>query len=325
MKKLSVIILSLFLVLSLYGCNKNTEKTPDTTKETNTQTETNNENKEESRKKVTVTTPFIADMIKNLADGMVDVETIMAIGDDPHLYVAKPNDLKKIQSADLVLYHGLHFEGKMLEALESTGVAITKNFKDSDIGIMDEDGEEVVDPHFWFDVDLYKEAVKTVADELANLIPDKKSEIEKNRDDYLNKLTEADEYVKEKISEIPEENRFLVTPHDAFNYFSRRYNIPVISPQGVSTDGEVSVKDLEETVNMIVEKKIKAIFAESTTDPRRMTSISDAAKNKGVDCKVVTDESEQLLSDSIAPVGEYGDNFIDMLKRNADIINKYLK
>ncbi|MFV8214475.1 metal ABC transporter substrate-binding protein, partial [Streptococcus pluranimalium] len=104
---------------------------------------------------VTVTTSFLNDMVKELAGNYVKRELIIPAGEDPHLYVAKSSDLKKLQEADLVLYHGLHFEGKMVDALEAKGSAVTKGFSKEDIGTMDEDGEKVVDPHFWFDIDLY--------------------------------------------------------------------------------------------------------------------------------------------------------------------------
>jgi len=102
----------------------------------------------------------------------VNIELIIPAGEDPHLYTAKPEDNKKLQSADLVLYHGLHFEGKMVEALEKLGTAVSKNFPKDKIGQMDEDGEMVVDPHFWFDIDLYKLAVEEACDALSGLNPE---------------------------------------------------------------------------------------------------------------------------------------------------------
>ena len=106
------------------------------------------------KKKVTVTTSFLYDMVNQLAGDMVDKELIIPAGEDPHLYVAKPEDLKKIAEADLLLFHGLHFEGKMQEVLEKKGYAVASTFPEDKIGKMEEDGAVIVDPHFWFDIDL---------------------------------------------------------------------------------------------------------------------------------------------------------------------------
>lgn len=277
------------------------------------------------KKVVTVTTSFLYDMVKSLAGDKVDMELIIPAGEDPHLYLAKSADLQKIQKADLLLYHGIHFEGKMQEALESKGYAVSETFDVAKIGTMDEDGHSIQDPHFWFDIDLYKEAVKNAAAKLQELLLEEKEEIGKNLDAYLEKLTELDEENKKMLAEIPEGGRYLITPHDAFNYFSRRYNIPVMAPQGVSTDSEVANKDIENTVNFIVEHKVKAIFAESTTDPARMEKLREACKEKGFEVKVVKGDGKELFSDSLAPQGEFGDTYLDMYRHNVKLIVENLK
>ena len=223
-----------------------------------------------TKKKVTVTTSFLYDMVNQLAGDMVDKELIIPAGEDPHLYVAKPEDLRKIAEADLVLFHGLHFEGKMQEVLEKKGYAVASTFSEDKIGKMEEDGAAIIDPHFWFDIDLYKEATENAGAKLSELLPDKKDEIEKNTKAYVEKLTALDEENKKALDNLPEGGKYLITPHDAFNYFSRRYGIEVVAPQGVSTDSEVANKDIDKTVDFIVKHKVKAIFAESTTDPARM-------------------------------------------------------
>lgn len=279
----------------------------------------------QEKKTVTVTTSFLQDMVKQLAGDKVNVEMIIPAGADPHLYVAKPQDAAKIKNADMVLYHGLHFEGKMQDALKDKGYPVSKTFDKAKIGVMGEDGHEIIDPHFWFDIDLYKEATINAAKQLEELLPDDKAMIEKNLEKYLAELTQLDEETRAKINSIPKENRYLITPHDAFNYFSRRYDIPVMAPQGVSTDSEVANKDIQETVNFIVQHKVKAIFAESTTDPARMEKLREACKTKGFDVKVVSGEGHQLFSDSLAEQGQPGDTFIGMVRHNVDLIVENLK
>ena len=312
--KLKKILMVLAMLIIASSCLKNANKT-----------ESEATNKDSGKKVVTVTTSFLYDMVDNLVGDKVDKELIIPAGEDPHLYTAKPQDLEKIKKADLLLYHGLHFEGKMVDVLEKRGSAVSRTFKKEDIGEMEEDGKVVVDPHFWFDIKLYKEASKNAAEDLEKLLPEEKENIEKNLETYLAKLDDLDKENKEKINSIPEASRYLITPHDAFNYFSRAYNIPVKAPQGVSTDSEVANKDIEDTVKFIVENKIKAIFAESTTDPMRMEKLKEAVKAKGFDVEVVSGEGKELFSDSLAPAGQAGDTYIDMYRHNVDLIVENLK
>ena len=307
-------LLALFLVLSLIfvGCQKGGEQA-----------------KKSDKKHVTVTTTFINDMVKVLAKDYVDVEMIIPAGEDQHLYVARPDDYKKIKNADLLLYHGLHFEGKMNDILKEKGEAITKSFSESDIGKMEEDGKTEIDPHFWFDINLYKTAFTEVKDSLLKLLSDlpekDKNMINENYEKYTKELDALDSEIKEKIAQIPENQRYLVTPHDAFNYFSRAYGMKVVAPQGVSTESEVSNVDIEKTADFIAKNKIKAIFAESTTNPDRMIKLQEVVKSKGFEVKVLSGEGKELFSDSLSGEGEKGSNYLEMYRHNVDLIVDNLK
>ncbi|MDU1828126.1 MAG: zinc ABC transporter substrate-binding protein [Anaerococcus sp.] len=316
-------ILALILIMaSLVACsNKKDINNDDTRAKINTKEVTD-------KKTITVTTTFIADMVNELIGDKADIELIIPAGEDPHLYVAKPEDLKKLKDADLVLYHGLHFEGKMVDALEAVGYPITETFDKKDIGQMDEDGETIVDPHFWFDIDLYKEAFTNTANKLKELYKnDEKMQdlIDTNCKKYLAKLDDLNTYVVDRLNELPEDKRYLITPHDAFNYFSRKYDISVMAPQGVSTDSELSNKDLEDTASFIADKKIKAIFAESTTNPERMQKLADIVKSKGFETKVVGGEGQELYSDSLSAKSGEADTYIKMYKHNIDLMVDNLK
>lgn len=276
--------------------------------------------KSHNTKNIVVTTSFLYDIVEQIAGDTVNVELIIPAGEDPHLYIAKPEDLKKLQSADLVLYHGLHFEGKMVEVLDKLGISVSKQFPKDKIGSMEEDGQVIIDPHFWFDISLYKMAVEETKKALSNLNPKDADLYEKNTEKYLSELTQLDNYIIENIQKIPEGQRYLITPHDAFNYFSKSYGITVKAPQGVSTSSEVSNADIQETIDFIVEHKIKAVFAESTTDPARMEKLREGVVAKGFDVKIVKGHGNELFSDSLAPKGQEGDNYIDMYKHNVDLI-----
>lgn len=283
------------------------------------------ENVGDKKPTVTVTTSFLYDMVYQLAGDEVNRELIIPAGEDPHVYVAKSSDLKKLQTADLVLYHGLHFEGKMIEALEQSGVAVTKNIKNSDLNTMEEDRETILDPHFWFSIPLYKSAVEVASQELQKLIPAKADMVKENTKTYLTQLDELDKWIAKELSVIPAESRYLVTPHDAFNYFASSYDFTLYAPQGVSTDSEVANSDMIETVDLIVKHQIKAIFTESTTNPERMEKLQEAVKAKGGQVEVVSGHGKELFSDSLAPEGEDGDTFIDMYKHNVNLIVQHLK
>lgn len=304
-----------FILLAFIGLLAGCSSTANTT--TSSQTET--------KPVVTVTTSFLEDMVKQLAGDFVKVESLIPAGEDPHLYIAKASDLKKLQEAKLVLYHGLHFEGKMVEALEKTGTAVSKDFPKDKLETLDEDGEIVTDPHFWFNVSLYKQAVQTASEQLIKLLPTRSENVRQNTTTYLKQLDELHDWIKVQLQQIPKESRYLITPHDAFNYFAKSYDVEVHAPQGVSTDSEVDNKAMIETVDLIIDKKVKAIFAESTTSPERMEKLKASVEAKGGKVTVVHGENEELLSDSLAPKGEKGDTFIEMYKHNVELMVKYLK
>ena len=274
---------------------------------------------------VTGTTTFVVDIVNRLAEDFVITELIVPAGDDPHLYEPKPQDLEKLTNSDLVIYHGLHFEGRMVDVLETMGHQLAKDFPADEVGVMDDQGVMIVDPHFWFNIDLYKKAVENVADYLSQMLPDKAADINTNAETYKSDLDQMFASCQEKMDTIPKQSRILITPHDAFNYFSRSFDIPVMAPQGVSTDSEVANKDIQNTVDFIVQNKVKAVFAETTTDPARMEKLKEAAQVQGFEVKVVSGEGNELFSDSLAPAGEVGDNYIDMFTHNVDLIVENLK
>ena len=177
------IFLALALMLCLTAC---TPKANDAN--TNSKSNSQRQTQDTGKKKVTVTTSFLYDMTKTLAGDFVDVDLIIPAGEDPHLYIPKTNDAKKIEKADLVLFHGLHFEGKMVDILEKSGVNLSKNFPKEKLGEMDQDGEIIVDPHFWFDISLYKMATENAAKALSDLVPDHKAEIEENLKSSLREI-----------------------------------------------------------------------------------------------------------------------------------------
>ena len=177
-----------------------------------------------------------------------------------------------MQDAEVLFYHGLHFEGKMQDALKAQGaVMLSKDFPEDKV-IQAFQGEDVPDPHFWFDQDLYAQAVSTMAATLEEKLPEKKTAIEERKAAYQKELEELKAYTQKRLKEIPEESRVLLTPHDAFQYFSRAYGIEVKAPQGISTDGEVSAMAKQEGVTEALK------VADQMEWVRRINSIRNRAE-----------------------------------------------
>ena len=281
--------------------------------------------KDKNKPELVVTTTFLNDMVAVLEEGVeaFNTELIIPAGEDPHVYEPKASDLRALNEADVILYHGLNFEGRMTDVLNE-GVSVTENF---DTGTLEEMGYEeeiVVDPHFWFNLDLYKQAFERVKDTLIENNPEGEEQYEKNYEAYIAELNELDQYIENRIQEIPAESRILVTPHDAFGYLSTAYDMEVHAPQGISTDSEVSNNQIQKTADIIVDNNVKAIFVETTTNPDRMRRIQEVVASQGGEVELVG-EGNELLSDSLAKEGENGDTFLSMYRHNIDIIVDHLK
>ncbi len=285
-----------------------------------------NESAADGRPQIAVTTTFLYDIVSVLEADVdhFNVSLIIPAGEDPHVYQPKASDLIKINESDFIMYQGLNFEGRMIDLLE-TGIPVADDLDTSSLETMEDAGDIEVDPHFWFNIGLYKEAVTNVLNVLIEKHPEGEAQYRENMDAYFAELDTLDGYIEERIGEIPEASRIVITPHDAFGYLAASYDIEVHAPQGFSTDSEVSNNQIQATANLIVENDINAIFLESTTNPDRMTRLQEIVRSAGGDVEVVSGDGEALLSDSLAPAGETGDTYIDMYKHNIDTIVDNLK
>ena len=280
----------------------------------------------DDRIQIAVTTTFLYDMVSVLEEDVdhFKLELIIPAGEDPHVYQPKASDLRKINESDFILYQGLNFEGRMIDLLE-TGIPVADDLDTSSLETMEEDGVAEVDPHFWFNIDLYKEAMTNVFNILTEMNPDGEAAYQDNLNAYFEELDELDDYVSDRIEGVPRESRILITPHDAFGYMATSYDIDVHAPQGFSTDSEVSNNQIQNTAALIAERDINAIFLESTTNPDRMTRLQEIVASEGVEVEIISGDNRTLLSDSLAPRGESGDTYISMYKHNIDLIVDNLK
>lgn len=323
----------LFFVFMTFfvSCKNDTKTNTNTTDKTATDSKATNATADFGNKEVlniVCTTGMIADAVRNITGERAKVQSLMGPGVDPHLYKATQGDLKKINNADIIFYNGLKLEGKMDEVLGKLSkrkpvLAITENFQDSDIIQATYPGTKNAspDPHIWFDVRLWSKAVMNITKNMAQLDAKNAAKYAKNGQVYLDKLNALHDEVKTGIASIPEDQRILITSHDAFTYFGNAYDIDINALQGISTVTEFGLKDITNMVNSIVEKKTKAIFVESSVAPKSLEAVVKGCKGKGHDVKI----GGTLFSDAMGEEGTPGGTYIGMIRHNLKTIVNNLK
>jgi len=300
---LGVMVLSLSLLL--FGCSAETEG--------------------EKEGIVVATTGQIADAIKEISGDHLQVSALMGPGVDPHLYKATQSDLSKLDKAEVIFYNGLHLEGQMLDIFEQmakdkTVLAVGETLDEKQLLASDTDAM-LHDPHIWFDIELWKGVVKAISTQLQEEYPEFKADFQTNEAAYLKKLDDLQGYAQQRVNEIPQQQRILVTAHDAFNYFGRSQGFEVRGLQGLSTDSEYGVKDVQEMVDFLVEKKIKALFIESSVSDKAMKAVIEGAKEKGHDIVI----GGELFSDAMGAEGTTEGTYVGMYQHNIDTIVDALK
>jgi manganese/zinc/iron transport system substrate-binding protein len=275
---------------------------------------------------IVATTTMLADLTKILGGENVEVEGLMGPGIDPHLYKASAGDVELMQNADMIVYSGLHLEGKMadiFENLEGMDKLVVEGSEDIDESklLSSEDDESLHDPHIWFDVSLWKEVAKNVVDGLKELDSDNSDKYEENYETYLSELDELDTYITERVIEVPEESRVLITAHDAFAYFGEAYGFEVKGIQGISTASEAGTSDISNLADFIVEREIKSIFVESSVSQKNIEALQEAVQNKGFEVSI----GGELYSDSLGSEDSDTETYIGTFKANIDTIVDALK
>jgi manganese/zinc/iron transport system substrate-binding protein len=269
---------------------------------------------------------MIADIVRNVGGDRVEVTGLMGPGVDPHLYKPSTGDVFKLDSADIIFYGGLHLEGRMAELFEKMAENGKPAFAVSEeidparlLDSADYAGQH--DPHIWFDVTLWQYAVRKVAKEMANLDPNSRNIYERNRDAYLEQLDELHRYARAQIDLIPQPARVLITAHDAFGYFGAQYGFEVKGLQGTSTATEASARNVQELAQLITDRKIKAIFVESSVPSATIEAVQKAVQARGWDVKI----GGELFSDAMGTAGTPEGTYIGMVKHNVDTIVNALR
>ena len=268
--------------------------------------------------RIVATTGMIADAAKEVGGKRVDVTALMGPGVDPHLYKASEGDVRLLDDADLVLFNGLHLEAKLaevLERLDEKAEAVTEPIDRKRL-LTPRQFKGQYDPHVWFDVRLWIQVVEHVRDTLAERDPEGRKLYAANARAYLDELRELDAYVRSHAKRVPRTQRVVVTPHDAFNYFGRAYGLDVRGLQGISTASEAGAADVQALAEFIADRRIPAIFVETSVPERAIRAVREAVRSRGFDVAV----GERLYSDALGDEGTPEGTYVGMVRHNVEAI-----
>jgi len=272
--------------------------------------------------KIVCTTSIMADWVSNVATDQMEVVPLLRVGVDPHVYKPSKKDLDLLREADVIIYHGLHLEGKIIEVLQHMEdkliIDAAKKFP-NELIIRDPNFPASTDPHAWFDKGLAQSSIATIVEELSQKYEDEKRELAENKNVYFKALDKVTNQVASIINTIPPQRRLVITTHDALSYFARQYGFQVKTLQGASTVSEFGLRDITDLVDIIVEKQVPAIFLENIVSPQAMESVQRGCASKGFEVKI----GPELLSDSLGSE-EDQNTYFKMLIFNANTIAEYL-
>lgn len=292
------------VAILLSGCNSQPKATPGSGKNV---------------LKVVATTGMVADMVRAVGGEHVQVTTLMGAGVDPHLYKATPKDIRLVTEADLVVVNGLHLEGKLIDSLrplekEGRLFELGKSLENTEFQMSHNNAP---DPHIWMDSTLWGTLAPGLASFMGEKRPAQADIFLKNANAYAKDLVTLTQELKAQLAGIPKERRVLITAHDAFQYFGKRYDIEVDAIQGLSTESEAGLKDVTRLITKITDRKIKAVFIESTLSPKNIEALREGTKARGFPIAL----GGELYADAMPP----GKSYTEMMQINVSTIVKALK
>lgn len=266
---------------------------------------------------IVCTTSMIGDAVAAIGGDLFEYHVLMGPGIDPHLYKAREGDVLRFSRASLIVFNGIHLEGKMATLLDRM------NRYQPTYALSDAlDNEQLIphDPHIWHDVKLWIQSCEGICTTLCSICPEHTQQILNNWNSYKRTLRELDEWIRTEIDTIPAPSRILITAHDAFSYFGRSYGIQVRGLAGISTDSDISIADVQELAYYMHEKKIKALFVESSIPKRSIKAVQDACSALGWNVII----GEELYSDALGDDRSDADTYVKMIKNNVDAIVRSL-
>lgn len=272
---------------------------------------------------VVCTTTMIGDIVRTVAGDTAEIHVLFGTTVDPHLFRATRDDVQQLMAADLVFYNGFGLEGYLVPTLHRVAksgidiVAVAEAVVDEDEAMRD---IGVPDPHVWMDPRLWSRTAPLVAEALGRELPPGSAaadQIASRATETEARILALDAYARETIATIPEAARTLVTAHDAFRYFGRRYGMRVEGIQGLSTASEGGLQALETLVTLLVDTRIPAVFFESTVSERNVKALIEGAAARGHSVAL----GGTLHSDAPGSAG----NYEAMMRHNIDTITSALR
>jgi manganese/zinc/iron transport system substrate-binding protein len=274
--------------------------------------------------RITCTVGMVADLVREVAGEKAEVEQLLGPGVDPHLYQATRTDVAKLLQADVIFYSGLMLEGRMADTLVRVGrkrpvYAVTELIDRQ--SLLDKAGEAGhADPHVWMDVSLWKQCVGQVARTLAEFDPPHADYYKQNADRYATTLDALHAYATKALASVPPKSRVLVTAHDAFGYMARAYGLEVRGIQGVSTESEAGIVDVNQLIELLVTRRVKAVFVETSVSQKNAKALLEGAAARGHTVAI----GGSLYSDAMGKAGTYEGTYVGMIDHNVTTIARAL-
>ena len=276
------------------------------------------------------TTGQINSALQALTEGTgATVKLFCGPGVDPHSFSASTRDIQAMKNCDAIIYNGFHLEARLDEHLHHTfgdkSWAMASAFPQENRLDWVEDGETdpnaPFDPHIWNHLPGWSKCVQGLANHLMEIDPDNKETYQQNLETYSTKIGTTHQWAAEQLSAIPEARRYIVSAHDAFNYFAKVYNMQTLAPLGVGNDAEADIQTMSIVAAEISEKKIPVIFLEAMTNPKVSKALQEACQSRGWDVKIV---SQQLYSDDLGETAPQN-TFLGAFRSNVEIMVENLK
>lgn len=273
---------------------------------------------------VVATTGMIADAARTILGDLGEVRALMGPGVDPHAFRQTRSDIVAMTRADLTLYHGLYLEAQMEEFLQNLArrravVPVADGLgRDRLLSHPDYDGK--FDPHVWMVPDIWTDVVAAISAALIDAAPEGEAALTARTDAYQAQVKALQDYAETVLSTVPEEARVLVTAHDAFSYFGRAYGFEVLGIQGISTESEAGLNRIRDLVDTLVDRKIGAVFVETSVSDRNMRALIEGAAARGHKVEI----GGELFSDAMGEPGTYEGTYPGMIDHNVTTIARAL-
>lgn len=274
--------------------------------------------------KIVTTVAMVTDIAREIAGDRARVQGLMGEGVDPHLYKATRDDVAKMLAADIIFYSGHMLEGKMTLALKEVGkrkpVYAVAEAIDPSLILRPDGPLGHPDPHVWMDAAAWSQSAQALAKALANREPSNTEFFERNTAALRGKMEELNDYAKKAFATVPKPQRVLITSHDAFQYFGRAYDLEVLGVQGLSTESEAGLKDIQARIDLIVSRGVRAVFVESSVPAKNVQALVEGVRARGHELKI----GGSLFSDAMGNSGDYEGTYIGMIDHNVTTVVRAL-